>query len=79
MASVRTEAEMLGEQHVLLQDQFAAGDQPGLAVAARDVGAVADEGMVLVLDAALVDQETATDGDLGGVFTEGSTFNSRMC
>src|SRR5690349_10178504 len=43
-------AEILGQQHVLVQQNLAPRDLPSLGRFANEVGALADEGVGLVLD-----------------------------
>src|SRR5579872_5198411 len=62
------DAEVLGHQHILLQDQFAPGDLPRRTDPPQLIRPTPDEGEILVFDAVLVDQETTSCRYLLSVF-----------
>src|ERR1700710_2341154 len=56
--------QVFRHQDVLLQDQLAPRDQPGVAVAPQRIDPAADEGIGLVLHSVLVNQEAAANDDI---------------
>ena len=58
-ASSEQQGEVLGQQHVLVEDDLAAGELPPVPRPSEHVGALAHEQVRLVLDPVLVDDEPA--------------------
>src|SRR5205823_10528709 len=59
-------AEVLRQQHALVEHDLAPGDLEGAVLPAQQVLALADEDVGLRLHAVAIDQEAALDGQLAG-------------
>jgi hypothetical protein len=66
--------EVLGEEHILLQEDFAARQPPGVRLTPPGLVAAADKEVGLGFDPVLVDDEPAADIDLACVRDRGPRF-----